>query len=317
MLAKNRKGPDALLHFVVCSVVSIVSSQRSFTHDLALKGIVMRKAVCSWSLRPENTDDLVVQVQDTGVNSIQLALDPIRRANNAFEELRVIQSAGISVVSGMMEMIGEDYSTFDSIRKTGGVRPDETWEMNVESAKSNALLAQQVGLSLVTFHAGFIPHDDTDPERGQMLERLSTIADIFSAQGCDIALETGQETADTLVEVLSDLGREDVGVNFDPANMILYGMGDPIQALDRLAPWVKQIHIKDALGADSPGVWGTEVPAGDGAVEWDNFFELLSSHSLDVDLVIEREAGEERVRDVRVASDRIDQWLSKRDRGMA
>ena len=204
----------------------------------------------------------------------QLALDPLRRSKEVSSDLKLLQDSGIEIVSGMMEMVGEDYSTFETIRKTGGVRPDETWQENQQCAQRNADLAQELGLSLVTFHAGFIPHDSQDPERQRMLERLHVITEIFADKGCDVALETGQETAETLVEVLEELDRSELGVNFDPANMILYGMGEPVSSLNRLAPWVKQIHIKDACQSVVPGEWGAEVPVGTGEVQWQQFFSV-------------------------------------------
>ncbi|HIA27537.1 MAG TPA: hypothetical protein EYN79_05370, partial [Planctomycetes bacterium] len=86
--------------------------------------------------------------------------------------------------------------------------------------------------------------------------------------GVKLALETGQESAATLEGALEALGRSDVGVNFDPANMILYGMGNPVEALVRLAPRVAQIHIKDALASEVAGEWGSEVVVGTGEVDW-------------------------------------------------
>ena len=270
----------------------------------------MRKAVCSWSLQPTDISQLIELVEKTGVRSVQLALDPLRASQSGNAEIAKLQDSGISIISGMMEMAGEDYSTFDSIRQTGGVRPDQTWETNQENALQNAGLAHELGLQLVTFHAGFIPHEAADPERGKMLERLKRIADIFLDQGCQVALETGQESAQTLVEVLEELDRPEIGVNFDPANMILYGMGDPVSSLDLLSPWVKQIHIKDATPSTLPGEWGAEVPVGSGEVVWNDFFEVVRTRGLDVDLVIEREAGDQRVEDVIHASGRLAEWLS-------
>lgn len=270
----------------------------------------MRKAVCSWSLQPHGMQDLLNKVSETGVKGLQLALDPLRSSGTVAEDLELIRQSGLTVVSGMMEMVGEDYSTFETIRETGGVRPDQTWESNRENARRNAALAKELGLQLVTFHAGFIPHDSDDPERRQMMDRLMTMADIFSEQGCQIALETGQESAETLQAVLHEMDHPGIGVNFDPANMILYGMGEPVTSLDLLSPWVRQIHVKDADPSEIAGTWGAEVPVGTGSVEWSRFFDVVRERRLDVDLVIEREAGEDRIGDVRSASARLTDWLN-------
>ncbi len=125
-----------------------------------------------------------------------------------------------------------------------------------------------------------------------------------------MALETGQESAETLVGVLTQLDRPDVGVNFDPANMILYGMGDPVNAIGRLARFVRQVHVKDALPATVPGRWGEEIPAGRGAVDWDAFFEIANAIDPPVDFVIEREAGDEREEDIRAARELIETHIA-------
>ena len=120
-----------------------------------------------------------------------------------------------------------------------------------------------------------------------------------------VALETGQEQADTLLGVLDELDRPDVGVNFDPANMVLYGMGDPVAALRRLAPRVAQCHIKDAVATETSGTWGAEVPVGEGNVNWPAFFVVLRDAGLICDLMIEREAGGDRPGDIRLAHERV------------
>src|SRR5689334_13326043 len=99
----------------------------------------------------------------------------------------------------MMAMKGENYSSLESIRLTGGVRSDAHWPDNLAAAAQNAALAMRLGIDLGTFHAGFLPHDPADPLRAVMIERLSQIADAFASQGIRTALETGQETAQTLI----------------------------------------------------------------------------------------------------------------------
>jgi sugar phosphate isomerase/epimerase len=205
----------------------------------------------------------------------------------------------------MMAMEGEDYSSLAAIRATGGVAPDATWETNRRCAGANARLARALGIPLVTFHAGFLPERRGDPARSRMLERLREVVDRFADEGVATAFETGQESAATLADVLEELDRPGAGVNFDPANMLLYDMGEPVEALARLAPWVRQIHVKDAVRTRVPGTWGEEVPAGAGEVDWAAFFEQVQGLPEAVDLVIEREAGEGRLSDVRTAAELV------------
>lgn len=258
--------------------------------------------VCSWSLRPESPQRLMAQLRAIPLDAVQLALLPLINLPRQWcDAIPMLRSSGFRVLSGMMSTIGEDYSTLDSIKRTGGFRPDEHWRGNLDRAIRLADLCADSGLALVTVHAGFIPEAEDDPHFGVMVERLRTIAGVFARRGVALALETGQERADVLVGFLRALESPSVGVNFDPANMILYGMGDPVAALRILAPWVRQVHLKDALPAERPGIWGREVPVGDGAVQWSAFAEIVRGLDPAVDLVIEREAGGQRVDDVRAA----------------
>lgn len=270
-----------------------------------------RLGVCSWSLRPTGSLDLAALVHRVGVKHIQLHLDPIRESKPDWGEiqtLQVLRRAGIDIVSGMMSMLNEDYSSLDSIAKSGGVRPDSTWPANLAAARANARLARRLNIPLVTFHAGFIPHDP-GAERSKMIDRLRQLVDAFDDSGVRVAFETGQESAETLLDALRELERPHAGVNFDPANMILYGMGNPVAALELLAPRITQIHIKDAVPAATAGQWGDEVPAGTGAVDWTRFFQAIAHRGIGCDLLIEREAGDKRVDDAIVARKLVEEHL--------
>jgi len=268
----------------------------------------VRVGVCSWSLHPKTPQELAERARACGVDKIQLALDPIRRGLWDLRQTdEVLTNAGIGVVSGMMEMKGEDYSTLQSIERTGGVLPDEHWEANLTAARQNASIASKLKLPLVTFHAGILPHEPKDPRRKVIFERVRAIADAFRQAGVATALETGQETALTLRDSLREL--PDIGVNFDAANMILYGKGDPRESVKILAPHIVQYHVKDAVPAKTPGTWGTEVAQGTGAVQWREFLGLLQDEGIVKDLMIERESGEDRVGEIRAAREIVRQVL--------
>ncbi len=258
-----------------------------------------RLAVCSWSLQPTDPSDLVTKLRATGIRRVQLALDPLREAPGVWGEAdKIFAQADITIVSGMFGCVGEDYSTLDSIRLTGGIVPDATWNQNVKNIQAAAAIAAELGLKLVTFHAGFVPHDPAAAGYTKILQRLEVVAEIFAGKNMAVALETGQETAADLAALLGALNCPNVGVNFDPANMLLYGKGDPIQAARLLAPWIRQVHIKEATRTQVPGTWGVEVPVGTGEVDWPAFFAALKEMNYAGDLVIEREAGTQRIADI-------------------
>jgi sugar phosphate isomerase/epimerase len=270
-----------------------------------------RLAVCSWSLQPTSPDDLVQKLKATGISRVQLELDPLRDAPKVWGDTeKIFREAGITIVSGMVRCLGEDYATLDSIRLTGGIAPDATWDQNVKNISAAAGIAKKMGLKLVTFHAGFLPADETHPTFAKMCQRLDTVADIFMVQNILLGLETGQETAQELASLLHKLNHPNIGVNFDPANMIMYDKGDPVKALHILAPWIRQVHIKDAKRAKTPGTWGEEVVVGRGEVDWRGFFTTFKHVVFNVNLVIEREFGTSRAADIRAAHDFIRRTFS-------
>jgi sugar phosphate isomerase/epimerase len=276
---------------------------------LAAQGALAgRLGVCSWSLQPTSAEDLFAKLAATGLNRVQIALDPIRENKGGgwtnFGELA--SKRGVTLVSGMVATVGEDYTTLESIRRTGGVVPDATWPETWKNFQADAALAEKLGLRLVTFHAGFLPHEESDPAFAKLEARLRQTADLFVGRKIAIGLETGQEEASSLAAFLKKIGRKDVGVNFDPANMILYDKGDPVAALRTLAPWLKGCHLKDAVRTQTPGEWGDEVRLGTGQVDWKAFFTTLDAVGFKGDLCIEREAGGQRVEDIRAAREYVE-----------
>jgi len=261
-----------------------------------------RLAVCSWSLQPAHPRELVSRLEATGVYRVQLALDPLRENSTEWKQTpEFFAKAGLRIVSGMFGCVGEDYSTLESIRATGGIAPDATWAQNWKNIQATAALATDLGINFVSFHAGFLPHDPADPAYRKLSDRLIQVASVFRERGLSLGLETGQETAVELLRLLQGLDQPNLGVNFDPANMILYGKGDPVAALRILGPWVRQVHVKDATSTRVPGTWGAEVPAGTGEVPWPTFFATLEEIGFKGNWVIEREAGQQRVADIQVA----------------
>ena len=271
-----------------------------------MKSFVDRLAVCSWSLQPNSPDELIDKLKQIGIPRVQLALDPVREKPKVWSDIgEQLRRAEFSIVSGMIGFVGEDYTTMETIHATGGVAPDETWDENWENVPKAADIATRLGIKLVTFHAGFLPPDDKDLAYAKMHHRLDLIADVFAAKNIDVAFETGQETAAVLLDFLKKLGRKNVGVNFDPANMILYDKGNPLEALRDLGAWLKQVHIKDGTRTKAPGTWGEEVVAGTGDVPWREFFATLKELSFTGHCCIEREAGNSRVEDIRAARDLV------------
>jgi sugar phosphate isomerase/epimerase len=246
-------------------------------------------------------------VERSGLHAVQLHLNPVFNNHAIWGSVgHVLGVRGIRIVSGMFNTIGEDYSTLESIRRTGGIVPDQHWEANWTIVENAARAAVDLGLKIVSSHAGFLPKDPADPAFVKIVERVARIGARFAKGGVALLMETGQERPDTLLRFLQAVhqrGATTVGVNFDPGNMILYAMGDPIAALHKLLPYVGQVHIKDAIPTKQPGTWGQEVAVGQGQVDWRALIELLRGSQFHGAMVIEREAGPDPVADIRAAVD--------------
>jgi sugar phosphate isomerase/epimerase len=269
-------------------------------------------AVCSWSLQPRGMADLATKMKQLGLNKVQLGLLELVQLDDKrkHQELGHLRAAGTGFTGGMIGFPGEDYSTIDQIRRTGGFVPDEQWPLRRRLAEEAARLARELGIKTVTSHVGFVPpHGDS--RYVLIRDRIRELAEKFAASGIDLLMETGQESAEELLAFLNDLAAPNVGINFDPANMILYGAGEPIAALATLGRHVRHVHVKDGTPSTKPGQeWGKEVPFGTGNVKPAELLKALNHIGYAGPLAIEREAGNDRVGDVRLAIDSLRKAIS-------
>jgi L-ribulose-5-phosphate 3-epimerase len=268
-------------------------------------------AVCSWSLAPKDVLDLVARVKELGLAHVQLNTSPLVMLDDKRKhfELGLIRSSGLAITATMIGFPGEDYSSIAAIRRTGGYVPDDLWDLRRKLTEQAAQITAELKISILSAHVGFIP-PSSDPKYATMVERIRTIAQILAEHNLTLAMETGQETAPELLQFLNDLTLKNVKVNFDPANMILYGAGDPVDAVAVLGRHIVHVHIKDAVMSEKPGVeWGAEVPFGTGQVPPREFMNALHAVGYRGPLTIEREAGENRMEDVLIAIETLKKAL--------
>lgn len=234
--------------------------------------------------------------RDLGVTTIHLHT-PKRESRQvdkiaAFREK--LRDFGIEVTCVFAGFEGESYADIPTTTRTVGLVPKETREERIAELGEIIDFAQQLGVEAVGLHLGFVPHDTDDPEYAALLQATRDACDKCAAGGGRIHLETGQEPADVLDRFLADVDRENIFINFDPANMILYGISEPLPALEQLGKWVGSVHCKDALWSDEPGVtWGQETPLGKGAVDFAGFLDVLDRIGYTGPLTIEREIPQE------------------------
>lgn len=268
---------------------------------------ISRVGVCSWSWHA-SIAGIAEEMKSADVKGIHLALNPFihtdgRHGNaeetSAWELVKAKVASGEWVVMAtMIGMVGENYSTLQTIRETGGIVPDATWEANQRIVTRGAQLTQELGCEYLSTHAGFLDiHDETAFKKH--IERVTWMRDECRKYGVTLILESGQETAEDLAVFMQRV--PGIGINFDPANMILYAKGKPLDAVKVLAPWIRQVHVKDAVETATPGTWGREMPWGEGEVGARAFIVALQQLGYSGNYVIEREGGAKRVADIRQA----------------
>lgn len=213
------------------------------------------------------------------------------RAEAFLEQLRSM-GVTITVVFGGFE--GESYADIPTVARTVGLVPPETRAERTRELKEISDFARLLGVDAVGLHVGFVPHDRSDPLYKQVVAVTQDVCDYCRGNGQRLHLETGQEAAETLLGFIGDVGRENLFINFDPANMILYGSGEPIAALEKVGKYVRSVHCKDGKWAARPGQeWGAEVPFGQGDVGAEKFLRTLNDLGYTGPLTIEREIAQE------------------------
>lgn len=256
-------------------------------------------AVCSWSLQTD-VDGIAAAMDQLGLDRVNLALKP---AFTSADYLPAVRRRPWTITCMTLGFPQEDYRTLETIRATGGIVPEEHWEANRRRVLEAVAMTAEFDVPYLSMHAGFFHRHQAGYSR--FCERMALLADAAAASGVMLLMETGQETAAELQQFLEELNHPALGVNFDPANMILYGMGNPIEALPALSPWIRHIHIKDAIFTKEPGTWGTEVPWGDGDVGGPAFLHALTAIGYQGTLAIERESGTDRQGDIVRAAERL------------
>ena len=199
---------------------------------------------------------------------------------------------------------GEDYADIPTVQRTVGFIPKATRSERLQRTLDISEFAARMGVSSIACHIGFVPEDKHDPDYIDVRRMVRQVCDYAAVHRQTFALETGQEPAGVLLEFIHDVERANLKVNFDPANMILYGSGDPHDAVRVLASRIVSVHAKDGNWPDSavPNSLGKEKPLGHGSVNIPKFVETLRNAGYEGTLCVERETDnqDERIRDMRM-----------------
>lgn len=196
---------------------------------------------------------------------------------------------------------GESYADIPTVQQTVGFIPPATREEREARTYEVIDATAAMGVPIFACHVGFVPEDHTDPDYVAVHAMVRRICDYAAKYGIIFALETGQEPAESLLHFLEDVDRPNLKLNFDPANLILYGTSEPIAALKLVGQHVVSVHAKDGNWPDAnkPGTLGTEMILGQGSVGIPNFVQTLKEIGYSGALTIEREVSLEQDMDDR------------------
>ena len=243
-------------------------------------------------------DAAIKRVHDLGFPTCQLSIGTLDDAGIA--ELRAAtQKYGVEITSAIAGGPGPEIYDFYKGPETIGLVPRQYREARIARVKQVSDIAKKIGIPGVQTHCGFIPENPNEQLYKEAVEAIRTVAQYCKNNGQTFRCETGQETPITLVRAIKDVGMSNLGVNFDVANLILYGKANPVDAVDLLGPYIMGVHAKDGLYPTDPKQLGREVPIGQGKVNFPVLIPLLKKTGYHNPLTIEREiSGPKQTEDI-------------------
>jgi len=236
----------------------------------------------------KDPDAVIKRVHDLGFPTCQLGIRDFDDATAA-KTREALAKYGVEATSAIAGGPGPEIYDFYKGPMTIGVAPRQYREARIARIKQVSDFAKKVGIPGVQTHCGFIPENPNEPLYTETVNAIRDVAQYCKQNGQTFRCETGQETPITLVRAIKDVGLDNVGVNFDVANLILYGKANPADAVELLGPYVMGVHAKDGLYPTDPKKLGKEVPIGQGKVNFAVIIEHLKKIGYQNPLTIERE----------------------------
>ncbi len=256
-------------------------------------------------------------VRQFGLNVCQLVGWDISLAqgNVADNVIKTADRAGVRICGFWAGWPGPAEWNFKAGPTTLGLMPKRYRQKRIKVLKKWADFAQQVGSPSIITHCGFIPENITDPNYQQVVDAIKEVSEYCKRKKLEFWFETGQETPVVLLRTIERIGTDNLGINLDPANLLMYGKGNPIDALSVFGKYVRNIHIKDGLCPTDGENLGREVPVGSGMVRYPEFISKLKEIGFNKELIIEREIeGEQQIKDIQKTIKDLKKWLQKGER---
>lgn len=255
----------------------------------------------------EAAEARVAFFRDSGLDSFQIAgvyedwLAPTPEARRASDALfALFAKYGMSVPALFLSYTGQDW---DNPEPTVGLLPAATRSERMVATCRQMEWAARYGIRLVSCHAGFVS-GERDAAYARFVADMKPLLRFAAAMGQEFLFETGSEPIDTLLRLMDDIGEPNAGINFDPANVLIYGNGNPAEVLEKAGDRIRVVHCKDAVPPAPGARRGLETPLGRGATDFAALLRRLLSSGFRGPLIIERELppGSERERDIAEAA---------------
>lgn len=257
----------------------------------------------------EDPDAAMAKVRDLGFPTCQAFVDEFKPG--LAERLRqALDKHGIEPTSLVVGGPGKEIWDFYHGPLTIGLVPRDTRAARIAHIKKASDFAKQCNIPAVQTHCGFIPENPNDEVYRETITAMRDVAAYCKRNGQNFRYETGQETPITLVRAIQDVGMDNQGVNFDLANLILYGKANPVDAIELLGPYVQGIHAKDGLWPTNPKQLGEEVAIGKGKVDFQRIIARLKQLNYHGAVTIEREiSGAQQMEDVLAAKTYLEKLI--------
>ena len=247
-------------------------------------------------------ENVFVPIAELGLKTVQLQnWDMDLLTTEMAEQIKQdIRSSGIRVAAFLAGYSGNMIWDFRGGPSTCGLVPRDQRSKRIMELKRGAEFAAVIGAPAVLTHCGFIPENPADSLYGETLSAIWEVAVYCRDLGLEFWFETGQETPVTLLRVIEDLHLSNLGVNFDTANFTIYGSGNPVDALELLGRYVRNVHLKDGTFPKDGTFLGKEADFGTGKVDFPAVFSKLRDLNFSGELIIEREIyGEAKIAEIR------------------
>ena len=249
----------------------------------------------------DRLEQKLAQLAELGFTSCQLSCWDVNlyTDENAAWVLELLARYGIRISTVWCGWSGPKHWNFTEGPLTLGLVPEQYREVRVRELLAGSDFARKLGAEQIATHVGFIPENPNDAQYAATVAAVREVTERCRENGQYFLFETGQETPVTLLRTITDVGLDNLGLNLDPANLILYGKANPVDALGVVGKYVRDVHAKDGCYPTDGRTLGRETALGEGQVDFPALIAGLKALGYDGAITIEREIrGEQQIADI-------------------